>query len=364
MNNNNFYKSFEDNFRGSRKLIKERLLTYFPLVFQFKMIYSDITALDLGCGRGEWLELLTNNDIKARGIDLDDGMIKVCKNLNLNIQKDNAIDYLKEQKDESFVIVSAFHLVEHISFEDLQTLVQEALRVLKPGGLLIMETPNPENIKVSTEYFYLDPTHIKPIPSQLLSFLSEHYGFYRSKILRLQEHKKLLNQEKISLYDVISGVSPDYAIVAQKEAPKEVLHNFDDFFNKDYGLSLIRLSNKFENRLSEMESKIYQLEQKISLVEANYNALLDSKSWKITKPLRIGAKWFRWFKTGVKHWITFSPTSRPRRVMLSILNKIPKFQKILIVSEETLTKPKKLSSNAIKIYDDIKNTIEKKKRSK
>lgn len=83
------------------------------------------------------------------------------------------------------------HIVEHIPFEDIQTLVQEAFRVLTPAGLLILETPNPENIQVATSGFYIDPTHTRPIPSQLLSFLPEYYGFKRTKILRLQEENNL-----------------------------------------------------------------------------------------------------------------------------------------------------------------------------
>ena len=85
-----------------------------------------------------------------------------------------------------------------------------------PGGLLIMETPNPENIVVATRNFYLDPTHQRPIPPMLLAFVAEYAGFARVKTLRLQESKELVNKGDVSLQDVFAGASPDYAVVAQK----------------------------------------------------------------------------------------------------------------------------------------------------
>ena len=139
--------------------------------------------------------------------------------------------YLSALPDESQAVVSAFHVVEHITFDQLGTLVAEALRVLKPGGLLIMETPNPENIVVATRNFYLDPTHQRPIPSMLLAFVAEYAGFSRVKTLRLQESKELVNKGDVSLQDVFAGASPDYAVVAQKHAPEDVLALTSDPFS-------------------------------------------------------------------------------------------------------------------------------------
>ena len=230
MSSKDFYRAFEDKHRGSRELIINRISVYMPFLLILKQQYNDALALDIGCGRGEWLELLTKNNISAKGVDLDEGMLKACKDLNLNAIHDDGIEYLKTQEDESLICVSAFHVVEHISFENLQILVEESLRVLKPGGILIMETPNPENIKVATENFYLDPTHIKPIPSALLTFLPEFYGYNRTKVLRLQESKEIEKEVNISLFQILEGVTPDYAIIAQKEAPNNILRLFDEIF--------------------------------------------------------------------------------------------------------------------------------------
>lgn len=296
-----FYKAFENAHRGSRELIKSRLEIYLPLISPLKKIYPDGVGLDIGCGRGEWLELLSDNAISVQGIDLDEGMLEACNDLNLGAFKGEGVAHLKKQANSSITIISAFHVAEHIPFASLQAFVGEALRVLKPGGLLIMETPNPENIKVATESFYLDPTHMKPIPSALLSFLPEFYGFERTKILRLQENDALASQENISLLQVIEGVSPDYAVIAQKKADTELLEKFDGFFSQEIGLTLTTLTDKFESRLQRIDAKAAQAEAKAEKAETRANqaranivqlqselhSVYLSRSWRITKPLRV-----------------------------------------------------------------------------
>lgn len=301
MSDKYLYAAFEAQHRGSRELIKQRLSVYIPFILPLQTLYPKNYAIDIGCGRGEWLEILRENKIDALGIDQDEGMLLECQKLNLNVQLANGLDVIKKQEDESITIVSAFHLVEHISFESLQVLVKEALRILKPGGLLILETPNPENIKVSTESFYLDPTHIKPIPLGLLSFLPEYYGFMRTKIIRLQEDDDILQKSSISLLDVLQEVSPDYAVIAQKSVNIDIAKSFDIQFNQTHGYSLALLSSKFEDRLRHIENRIQQtnkistdlhalVHQKISI----HHQMLQSLSWKITKPLRFLARTSKW----------------------------------------------------------------------
>jgi O-antigen chain-terminating methyltransferase len=294
MSNKDFYRAFEDKYRGSRELIKDRVNIYIPFVLPLKELYVNSPVLDIGCGRGEWLELLKDNYIPACGIDFDEGMLTACHQLGLDVLQGDGLKYLKEQESESKIVISAFHVVEHISFEDLQLFVQESLRVLKPGGILIMETPNPENIKVASENFYLDPTHIRPIPSTLLSFLPEFYGYTRTKVIRLQESQNLLKQETATILQVIDGVSPDYAVVTQKTASLEILSQFDDAFSKDYGLSLDSLTNRFENRLLNIEAKASEAEKRTNDALHHYHSVINSNSWKITQPLRIFGKFLRY----------------------------------------------------------------------
>jgi len=332
----NFYRAFEDKHRGSRELIKERLKVYLPFIEPFKNIYKkeELKALDLGCGRGEWIELVSENGFKALGVDIDDGMLQACKTLNLDVIHIDALEFLKKSPDDSFVVVSGFHIAEHLPFDILQNLIKEALRVLKPGGLLILETPNPENIWVATVNFWLDPTHIRPLPPLLLSFLTEHYGFERTKTLRLQEDKNIKNLGFVNLLQVLCSSSPDYAIVAQKHASSEITVLFNEVFSREYGITLESLSEKFQNHILNIENRAIEAENRAIELSTLYNSILNSRSWKITYPLRLLGRFARWFKTGTIAWITFSPESRPRRVT----------RKIIIRAKEYLNKRQKLKS--------------------
>lgn len=247
--NEDFYRAFEDKHRGPRKLIKNRLKVYLPFIKGLRNVHSEMTALDLGCGRGEWLELMREHGIVAQGADLDAGMLKACLELDLNAVKTDAVSYLHAQPDASIGVISAFHLVEHIPFEAVQDLVTEARRVLLPGGLLILETPNPENLIVGTTDFYLDPTHIRPIPALLLAFLTEFHGFSRCKILGLQEPRQPDDTAPVTLGQVLTGVSPDYAVVAQAPGGTDQLSALDEAFSRNYGRSLVSLTERFDHDL-------------------------------------------------------------------------------------------------------------------
>lgn len=282
-----FYRAFEDRLRGSREVIKERLLAYADFMVPLQALYPAGKAFDMGCGRGEWLGLLTEWGFSPLGIDLDAGMLRACTELGLHVEHGDAIARLKSLPDASQVVVSAFHVVEHISFDDLRTVIAEALRVLVPGGLLVLETPNPENIAVGTNQFYLDPTHTRPIPALLLSFLPEFYGFARTKVLRLQESAALRAVRAPSLLDVLAGVSPDYAVVAQKSGDETFMGALDGAFGRSYGLGLDTLCSRYEDGKAATERKHAErfelLEQRLRQAE---DYILELKAAKDRKPLR------------------------------------------------------------------------------
>ena len=259
---NTFYRAFEERYRGSRELIKGRLQAYLPFVMHCQELYEECTVLDLGCGRGEWLELLAENGFNVFGVDLDEGMLAACEERNLPVENKDALVALQERPAQSLTIVSGFHIAEHLPFETLQNVVKESLRVLKPGGLLILETPNPENIVVGTANFYLDPTHQRPLPPGLLSFLPEHYGFARTKVLRLQESSELRDAQTLSVVDILGGVSPDYAVVAQKKATAKRMALFDAEFEKEFGLTINTLATRYDASVDQkIESRIDGVEQ-------------------------------------------------------------------------------------------------------
>ena len=306
-----FYVKFEEKFRGSREMIKSRLRVYLPFVCPLLQAYPGGQAIDLGCGRGEWLELLKEHGFDPQGVDLDEGMLQACKDIGLNVQAADALVFLQSLPDESQLIVSGFHIVEHLPFDLLQQLVLESKRVLKSGGLLIFETPNPENVAVGTSSFYLDPTHQRPIPPELLSFLPEYYGFDRYKVLRLQEPPELAQSKHLSLLEVMTSVSPDYAVVAQKSGKPGLTEALEEVFQKEYGLNLHTLAERYQQQLSaavehaeakaeHAEAKAEHAEAKAEHAEAKaeqaelasnqhvtqLQAVYASRSWRIIAPLR------------------------------------------------------------------------------
>ncbi|ART47158.1 class I SAM-dependent methyltransferase [Acidovorax carolinensis] len=278
-----FYRAFEERYRGSRELIKTRLRVYLPFIEPLLSLYKDAQAIDLGCGRGEWLELLKESGFDGHGVDLDESMLAACRERRLNVATQDALATLKALPDESQVIVSGFHIAEHLPFSNLQLLVQEALRVLKPAGLLILETPNPENITVGTANFYLDPTHQRPIPPLLLSFLPEHYGYAKVKVLRLQEDKSLAGKAQTSLGDVLGGVSPDYAVVAQKYANAPFLACNSVAFEHEYGLTLDVLTRQFDQQAQQASARAAIAEAEAQAQQASARAAIAEAETRIAQ---------------------------------------------------------------------------------
>ena len=277
-----FYRAFEEKFRGSRALIQQRLEVYLPFVQPVCAAYPEALVLDLGCGRGEWLELLQKHAISAMGVDLDTGMLEACQQLNLKVQCQDALDSLKQLQDGSASVISAFHLVEHLPFDHVKDLVAECQRVLKPGGLLIMETPNPENFMVATQSFYLDPTHLRPIPPDLLAFVPEYLGYEPVKILRLQETAGVKTNPNLSMLDVLTGASPDYAVVAQKAGYTALKNSLQALFDQAFGISGHALlerhrlqANDFSFKLEKSISNIEKSISKTEILTAQTKAELD-----------------------------------------------------------------------------------------
>jgi SAM-dependent methyltransferase len=258
MNQTSFYRAFEDRYRGSRDTIKDRLRAYTRFTDPL-LRPGPAVALDLGCGRGEWLELLGDSGFDARGVDLDEGMLAACRERGLAAVHGDALAALHAQPDGSLALVSAFHLVEHLPFDLVRELIAEALRALRPGGLLIMETPNPENLTVGATSFYLDPSHLHPLPPGLLGFAAEHAGFERQRIVRLQEDPQLHTDAALGLINVLEGVSPDYAVVAQKAADQDTLTPFDDAFAAPWGITLGQLALRYEDQLAGRNAEIHHI---------------------------------------------------------------------------------------------------------
>lgn len=181
-----FYVAFEDACRGTREEIRDKMskwLNYLPAIDA-----GSKQVLDIGCGRGEWLQLLGENGYDATGLDINPVMVNSCTEQGLTASLDDALTWLQRQPDASLAAITAFHVIEHVPFELLLRWTTEARRVLQPGGVLIMETPNPENILVGSHTFYHDPTHRNPITPTLLEFLAEYCGYADSELVRLHPY--------------------------------------------------------------------------------------------------------------------------------------------------------------------------------
>jgi O-antigen chain-terminating methyltransferase len=184
-NMDSLYAALEEEFRGSREEIKERLSIYVPKLIEAGIGGESMPILDVGCGRGEWLELLRVHRLQGTGIDLNRVVLAMCRERGLPAMEAEAIEHLSGLPEASLGAVTAFHLIEHLALPQLLGLFDAARRALKPGGVVIFETPNPNNMFVSSRYFYLDPTHRHPIPPLLGRFLAEARGFERVEILEL-----------------------------------------------------------------------------------------------------------------------------------------------------------------------------------
>ncbi len=217
------YNAFEDLQRGSFETIQERLAVYLGDVPM-----AEEPVIDVGCGRGEWLDLLNQKGINAYGIDNNPEVAKRANARGLDVRTADAIEHLAGLTERSVAAVTAFHVAEHLPLDTLIALIDASLRVLRPGGKLILETPNPANLTVGASTFWLDPTHIRPLPSALLAFLVTSRGFIDVEVRPLHRNDPPVAKDGLGeepdktlerLVDVVNaqfGAAADYAILGTR----------------------------------------------------------------------------------------------------------------------------------------------------
>ena len=163
---------FEEEFRGDPENLRSR---YVDLAAEFAG--SEGKVLDIGCGRGEFLELLLELGVNAVGIDIDNELVRSCVDRKLPVEYGDGISWLRATPDGSLGGLSLVQVVEHLSAQELVDLVALAARKLRPKAKIVVETVNPQSLYVFAHSFFLDPTHVAPIHPAYLHFLFREAGF-------------------------------------------------------------------------------------------------------------------------------------------------------------------------------------------
>lgn len=165
------YSQFERRFRGTEEEIRRRQSVYVPF------FEGRAPVLDVACGRGEFLGLLREKGIEARGVDLDPDMVARCREQNLDAAQADAFTFLEALPDGSLGGMFSAQFIEHLSTPEYVRLIELAYRKLRAGGALLLETQNPECLAIFSQSFFVDPTHVRPAPAAQLRFWMEEAGF-------------------------------------------------------------------------------------------------------------------------------------------------------------------------------------------
>jgi len=173
------YGKFAEKFRGPEEYVKNGQRIYLP---DFTGCQS---VLDIGCGRGEFLETMRGAGVPARGIDLSEESVAACRAKGLDAEVDDLFVYLSNLPESSLDGIFCSQVVEHLSPERLPEMIRLCASRLSRGGVIAIETPNPECLAIFATHFYLDPTHTRPVPAALLAFYMEEFGLGRIETRKL-----------------------------------------------------------------------------------------------------------------------------------------------------------------------------------
>jgi O-antigen chain-terminating methyltransferase len=206
------YGKFAEKFRGPEEYVKSGQRIYLP---DFSGRQS---VLDIGCGRGEFLETLRDAGVPARGIDLSEESVAMCRAKGLNAEVADLFVYLNDLPEASLDGIFCSQVVEHLAPERLPEMVKLCAARLSRGGVIAIETPNPECLAIFATHFYLDPTHTRPVPAALLAFYMEEFGLGRIETRKLApavESMPSLAELPAAFRESFFGAL-DYAILGKK----------------------------------------------------------------------------------------------------------------------------------------------------
>ncbi len=225
------YFLFEEKYRGSTEDIKKRQSIFLEYFKNCKNV------LDIGCGRGEFLSLLKENGIGAKGVDLNEDMVLFCQKNGLDVKETHALTYLGSLEDKSLDGVFSGQVVEHFQSTELIDLVKLCYDKMKYGTYFIVETINPLCLSVFAMSFYMDLSHVKPVHPETIKFILESVGFREiqfkffspfpeaDRLGKLTITDDLNNKEKACLETMNRNIDKlnsllygyqDYAVIAKK----------------------------------------------------------------------------------------------------------------------------------------------------
>jgi O-antigen chain-terminating methyltransferase len=206
------YGRFAERFRGTEEYVKAGQSIYLP---HFSGLQN---VLDIGCGRGEFLEMLREASVPAKGIDLSEESVAMCRHKGLEAEVADLFPYLRNLPEASLDGVFCSQVVEHLPPEKLPAMIRLATSRLRRGGVIAIETPNPECLAIFATHFYMDPTHQRPVPHPLLAFYLEEYGVGNIEIRKLSpavESMPSLKSLPEDFRDAFFG-GLDYAVLGKK----------------------------------------------------------------------------------------------------------------------------------------------------
>lgn len=224
------YADFTDHFRGSTAAVTAKLAGYLPDVRRLVGAGAGAGAgvVDLGSGRGEWLAMLRDVGVPASGVDASSAFVEAGRARGLDLVHGDAVAYLQGLPPDSLDMVTAFHLIEHLDVEKLLALLSASRHALRPGGCVLLETPNPSNLRMAACDFYNDPTHRSPLPPALTEYLVSASGFGEVEVRPVNPNRSPFGPggsgdgQQVGQLVALTLYGPqDYAVLGYKPQPAD-----------------------------------------------------------------------------------------------------------------------------------------------